>query len=210
MIDYERIDIKLIFQISQPNKKSTIVEESFFFANNSKREPKTASQIFEQVVAPNSQRSKQSREPEVSPFCVRRQETREQSVRNQSATYKSNGYAEQTSFTTFDAIQNVQVREPSSNHSNKSSLDNMISSNRASNNDKKDHLYWERVSYSTLWPINYQKAKWYSYKIQRRINNEAAHRSRAKRKRLIEEKTSKIDYYESENPKLRQKLGGIL
>jgi len=175
------------YKISQPNKKSTIVEESFFFANNSKREPKTASQIFEQVVAPNSQRSKQSREPEVSPFCVRRQETREP-VRNQSATYKSNGYAEQTSFTTFDAIQNVQVREPSSNHSNKSSLDNMISSNRASNNDKKDHLYWER----------------------RRINNEAAHRSRAKRKRLIEEKTSKIDYYESENPKLRQKLGGIL
>jgi len=176
------------YKISQPNKKSTIVEESFFFANNSKREPKTATQIFEQVVAPNSQRSKQNREPEVSPFCVRRQETREPSVRNQSATYKSNGYAEQTSFTTFDAIQNVQVREPSSNHSNKSSLDNLISSNRASNNDKKDHLYWER----------------------RRINNEAAHRSRAKRKRLIEEKTSKIDYYESENPKLRQKLGGIL
>jgi len=176
------------YKISQPNKKSTIVEESFFFANNSKGEPKTATQIFEQVVAPNSQRSKQSREPEVSPFCVRRQETREQSVRNQSATYKSNGYAEQTSFTTFDAIQNVQVREPSSNHSNKCSLDNLISSNRASNNDKKDHLYWER----------------------RRINNEAAHRSRAKRKRLIEEKTSKIDYYESENPKLRQKLGGIM
>ena len=49
-----------------------------------------------------------------------------------------------------------------------------------------------------------------SYNIQRRINNEAAHRSRAKRKRIIEEKTSKIDYYETENPKLRQKLGGIL
>jgi len=179
------------YKISQPNKKSTIVEESFFFANNSKREPKTASQIFEQVVAPNQGTQRKSREPEVSPFCVRRQETgREQSVRsnNQSATYKSNGYAEQTSFTTFDAIQNVQVREPSSNHSNKSSLDNLISSNRASNNDKKDHLYWER----------------------RRINNEAAHRSRAKRKRIIEEKTSKIDYYETENPKLRQKLGGIL
>merc|ERR1719447_246561 len=61
------------YKISQPNKKSTIVEESFFFANNSKREPKTANQIFEQVVAPNSQRSK-PREPEVSPFCVRRQE----------------------------------------------------------------------------------------------------------------------------------------
>jgi len=182
------------YKISQPKKKSTIVEESFFFANNSKREPKTATQIFEQVVATNnshSQRQKQSREPEVSPFCVRRQsETREpQSVRNQSASYKSNGYAEQTSFTTFDAIQNVQVREPSSNQNNKCSLDNLISSNRASNNDmKKDHLYWER----------------------RRINNEAAHRSRAKRKRIIEEKTSKIDYYENENPKLRQKLGGIL
>lgn len=97
----------------------------------------------------HSQRQKQSREPEVSPFCVRRQsETREpQSVRNQSASYKSNGYAEQTSFTTFDAIQNVQVREPSSNQNNKCSLDNLISSNRASNNDmKKDHLYWERVS----------------------------------------------------------------
>ena len=161
MLEYKRIDI--IFQISQPNKKSTIVEESFFFANNSKREPKTASQIFEQVVAPNQGPQRKSREPEVSPFCVRRQETgREQSVRsnNQSATYKSNGYAEQTSFTTFDAIQNVQVREPSSNHSNKSSLDNLISSNRASNNDKKDHLYWERVSSfyfmgHTLWSIIY-------------------------------------------------------
>ena len=169
MLEYKRIDI--IFQISQPNKKSTIVEESFFFANNSKREPKTASQIFEQVVAPNQGPQRKSREPEVSPFCVRRQETgREPSVRsnNQSATYKSNGYAEQTSFTTFDAIQNVQVREPSSNHSNKSSLDNLISSNRASNNDKKDHLYWERVSSFyfmahnlwtiTLWTMNHQKA----------------------------------------------------
>ena len=82
----------------------------------------------------------------MSPFCVRRQQpetVREPTVRQ----YKSNGYAEQTSFTTFDAIQNVQVREPSSNQSNKSSLDNLISSNRASNNDsKKDHLYWERVS----------------------------------------------------------------
>jgi len=176
------------YKISQPNKKSTIVEESFFFANNSKGEPKTASQIFEQVVTPNqSQRPKQNREPEVSPFCVRRQETREP-VRNQT-TYKTNGYAEQTSFTTFDAIQNVQVREPSSSPSESISLDNLISSNRASNNDmKKDHLYWER----------------------RRINNEAAHRSRAKRKRIIEEKTSKIDYFESENPKLRHKLGGIL
>ena len=131
-------------QISQPNKKSTIVEESFFFANSSKREPKTANQIFEQVVAP--QRAKQAREPEVSPFCVRRQQPETQ-VREPVRQYKSNGYAEQTSFTTFDAIQNVQVREPSSNQSNKSSLDNLISSNRASNNDsKKDHLYWERVS----------------------------------------------------------------
>ena len=128
-------------QISQTNKKSTIVEESFFFANSSKREPKTANQIFEQVVAP--QRAKQAREPEVSPFCVRRQQP--ETTREPVRQYKSNGYAEQTSFTTFDAIQNVQVREPS--QSNKSSLDNLISSNRASNNDsKKDHLYWERVS----------------------------------------------------------------
>merc|ERR1711962_1240843 len=185
------------YKISQPNKKSTIVEESFFFANNSKREQKTATQIFEQVIAPGRSKSTtRVSEPEVSPFCVRR-ESRDSSSNDglqpparQATTFKSNGYTtEQTSFTTFDAIQNVQVREPSSNQSNKRSLDNLIPSNRASNNDmKKDHLYWER----------------------RRINNEAAHRSRAKRKRLIEEKTSKIDYYESENPKLRQKLSGIL
>merc|ERR1719213_898591 len=88
------------------------------------------------------------------------------------------------SYSTYEALQNVEVCEP--NDINKPKLDTMISSNKS---DKaRDNLYWER----------------------RRINNEAAHRSRAKRKRMIEEKTSKIDYYENENPKLRQKLSGIL
>merc|ERR1711962_863533 len=61
------------YKISQPNKKSTIVEESFFFANNSKREQKTATQIFEQVIAPGRSKSTTRVEPEVSPFCVRRE-----------------------------------------------------------------------------------------------------------------------------------------
>merc|ERR1712131_490931 len=64
------------YKISQPNKKSTIVEESFFFANSSKREPKTANQIFEQVLhrptVGKQTGSRTGREPEVSPFCVRR------------------------------------------------------------------------------------------------------------------------------------------
>jgi len=170
------------YKISQPSKKTTVNnEESFDFGSNSKR-AKTTNQIFDQVVAIRPK----PREPEVSPFCVRNRETSREAP--PSETFKENMYAEQTSFTTFDAIQNVQLRDPCSN-TEKNSLDNLISSNRASNNDlKKDHLYWER----------------------RRINNEAAHRSRAKRKRIIDEKASKIEYYENENPKLRQKLGGIL
>ena len=73
-------------------------------------------------------------------------EKQQHSVSNQQR-FKTNGFAEQTSFTTFDAIQNVQVREPSSHQS----LDNLISSNRTSNNDvKKDHLYWERVSHFNI------------------------------------------------------------
>merc|ERR1712193_461944 len=91
------------------------------------------------------------------------------------------------SYSTYEALQNVEICSPQNVTEEPQSkrLDKMITSNKK--DDKhKDTLYW------------------------RRINNEAAYRSRAKRKRLIEEKSSKIDYYESENPKLRQKLGGIL
>merc|ERR1719495_2339208 len=87
------------YKISQPNKKSSIVEETFFFANNSKREQKTATQIFEQVVAPGRSKSTtRVSEPEVSPFCVRR-ESRDSSSNDglqpparQATTFKSNGY----------------------------------------------------------------------------------------------------------------------
>lgn len=42
--------------------------------------------------------------------------------------------------------------------------------------------------------------------VQRKINNEAAQRSRVKKRKLIEEKLTKISVFESENPQLKMRL----
>lgn len=41
---------------------------------------------------------------------------------------------------------------------------------------------------------------------QRKINNEAAQRSRVKKRKMIEEKLKKISIFEEENPKLKMRL----
>lgn len=128
----------------------------------------TANQIFENIVQSNSNNK-------VAPFCVQSRGPNPEPTKRVELT---------PSYSTFEAIQNVEVCQPTSVP--KANLDDMISSNR--NEKSKDSLYWER----------------------RRINNEAAHRSRAKRKRLIEEKAERIQYYEQENPKLKQKLEVVL
>lgn len=141
----------------------------------------TASQIFEQIVA-EKQPSKV-----VAPFCVQPRSNNHQVELNQMDMHNRNHHKSvdlSPSYSTYEALQNVEVCEPNAIDAPK--LDTMISSNKS---DKaRDNLYWER----------------------RRVNNEAAHRSRAKRKRLIEEKTERIQYFEEENPKLKFKLESVL
>lgn len=140
----------------------------------------TATQIFEQIVA-EKQPSKV-----VAPFCVQPRSNHQVELNQMDMHHRSyhKSVDISPSYSTYEALQNVEVCEP--NDIDKPKLDTMISSNKS---DKaRDNLYWER----------------------RRINNEAAHRSRAKRKRLIEEKTERIQFFEEENPKLKLKLESVL
>lgn len=147
----------------------------------------TATQLFEQIVAKNDT-------AKVAPFCVQppraSANTHHQVDMGQMGGAQCKNHELMPSYSTYEALQNVEVCEPLSASNNTEhvspELDSMITSNKS---DKaRDNLYWER----------------------RRINNEAAHRSRAKRKRLIEEKTERIQYYEQENPKLKLKLDAVL
>ena len=161
----------------------------------------TATQLFEQIVAKNDT-------AKVAPFCVQppraSANTHHQVDMGQMGGAQCKNHELMPSYSTYEALQNVEVCEPlsASNNTEHASpeLDSMITSNKS---DKaRDNLYWERVSTHGV--------QLKSNSIQRRINNEAAHRSRAKRKRLIEEKTERIQYYEQENPKLKLKLDAVL
>jgi len=142
----------------------------------------TATQLFEQIVTKNET-------AKVAPFCVQppRANNHHQVDMGQMGVQNKN-HDLMPSYSTYEALQNVEVCEPlcASNTEYTPQLDSMISSNKS---DKaRDNLYWER----------------------RRVNNEAAHRSRAKRKRQIEDKTERIQFYEEENPKLKLKLDAVL
>lgn len=96
-------------------------------------------------------------------------------------------------YETSQAIANITVTKDTSPRyckttkpaviTQKNELDQMITSNRA----VKDDQYWEK----------------------RKINNQAAHRSRAKKRKLIEQSSILIQKYEEENPALQKKLDSL-
>lgn len=149
----------------------------------------TANQIFEQIIG-NKQKQRTAPEPTVvAPFCVQSKRGNTNRVDMCRMESYNKPVDVMPSYSTYEALQNVEICSPQNVTEEPQSkrLDKMITSNKK--DDKhKDTLYWER----------------------RRINNEAAYRSRAKRKRLIEEKSERIIYFEQENPKLKQKLDTVL
>lgn len=96
-------------------------------------------------------------------------------------------------YETSQAIANITVTKDTSPRycettkpaviTHKNELDQMITSNRAIKNDQ----YWEK----------------------RKINNQAAHRSRAKKRKLIEQNSLLIQKFEEENPALQKKLDSL-
>merc|ERR1712193_396078 len=137
----------------------------------------TANQIFEQIIG-NKQKQRTAPEPTVvAPFCVQSKRGNTNRVDMCRMESYNKPVDVMPSYSTYEALQNVEIGSPQNATEEPQSkrLDKMITSNKK--DDKhKDTLYWER----------------------RRINNEAAYRSRAKRKRLIEEKSERIIYFEQE------------